>query len=67
MCIYSYADQISQGESRGFPQTFIPHEKFRPLWGCFFLYKKKKEVFVDTVLKKKSVNLINEFRMSDLL
>ena len=28
MCVYSCAQQLSQGESQGFPQTCIPHSKF---------------------------------------
>ena len=41
MCVYSCAVEISQGEFRGFPQTFIPHSNDYCLRWCFLCMRRK--------------------------
>ena len=65
MCVYSCAQQLSQGESQGFPQTCIPHSKFYCWRGCFLCMRSKKRCLLMLLDNFFSQNLINELRRSD--
>ena len=51
MCIFMRCPDFTGGIPV-VPSNFYPSQKILTLMGLFFLYKKKEEGLVDTVLKK---------------